>query len=283
MKKTKLGVIVGFVSIILLSCQTKELSVSATKIKEQAITIENLADLNTDIYREISKYDVILMGEMHGTMEPSEFVYGLSKLIADKEGNVTLALELPSSLLTGMTDNMTKERLKVFDFFSGENRTGQNGEACLDLIYKANQDSRINLEFIDNYIASTRDSSMYAAICEIKKAAPYTKIVTLTGNIHNRLIPYNDEQRIGGYLLGDTVNFDPTRIMSINHYFNHGTMLNNIGNGLELQTFDPSDNIYNQTISSKMYLCSRISEEIPAHTHFLYTEEVTHSNPIQTE
>jgi len=250
MNKIMSAILLGFALTISLCCQSVELTGPALKIKEQAIPLENLSKPGSDIYNEIAKYDVILMGEMHGTNEPAEFVYGISKMIADKEGSVTLALELPSSMLDGMTDKMTKEELKALDFFISENRTGQNGESILDLIYKANQDSRIDLQFIDNYRASTRDSSMYAAICEIKKAAPYTKIVTLSGNIHNRLIPYKDEQRIGGYLIGDTINFDPARIMSINHYFNHGTMLNNIGNGLELQTFDPSDNIYNQTISN---------------------------------
>jgi len=267
----------------MLSCQTVELTGPAAKLKYNAIPIDNLSKLNGDIYQEIAKYDVILMGEMHGTKEPAEFAYGMSKLIADKEGEVTLALEIPSSQLDGMTDSMSKEQLKALPFFSGQNSYGRNGDACLDLIYNANQDSRIRLKFIDNYIASTRDSSMYVEICEIKKAASFTKIVTLTGNIHNWLIPFSNEERIGGLLIQDTINFDPARIMSINHFYNQGTMLNNMGNGLELTTIEPKDNIYNQTISDKMYLCPRLSEDQLQNTHFLFTEKVTPSNTIVIE
>lgn len=267
--------------IVMLSCQSSDITGPAAELKKHALPISNLSKLDADIYKEIEKYDVILMGEMHGTKEPSEFVYGLSKLIADKEGKVTLALEIPSSQLEDLTDEMTKEELMGLPFFEGENSTGQNATAILDLIHLANQDSRIDLKFMDNLRGSTRDSSMYAEIADMKKTGPFTKIVTLTGNIHNWLIPFSNEERIGGYLVKDTINFIPERIMSIDHYYNQGTMLNNMGNGLELTTIEPRDNIFNQTISDKMFLCKMIFDDKEQNTHFLFTDSVTHSPPVQ--
>ena len=48
---------------------------------------------------------------------------------------------------------------------------------------------------------------MYMEIRNIHNTYPNTKIVTLTGNVHNSFAPLFDKKRIGGYLLKDSVNF----------------------------------------------------------------------------
>ncbi len=269
--------------LLFLSCNSVELSEDQRRIKENSIEIRNLSTLNNKIYKEIEDYEVIMVGEMHGTKEPSEFALGLCELISNKEQNVILGLEIPPSQMNNFTDNMSLEELKELDFFSGEGSDGRNGEAWLALLEESNKNEAIKVKFIDTQTLSTRDSSMYKEVCEIRKAYPQTKIVTLTGNIHNWLKPFSNKIRLGGLLVSDTTNFYPSKIMSINHIFNKGTMLNNMGNGLELTTIEGKENIFNKTLSAKMFLSKRVFEDRNQYTHFLYTEEVTHSDTLKKD
>jgi len=269
--------------LLFFSCSPQDPPIPLTPkdiLKTHAIPIKTLTSLNQNIYKEIANYDVILLGEMHGTREPAEFAFGLCELIARNEDHVILALEIPASQMNNFSEDMSLSQLADVEFFSEENNYGRNGQAMLELIHKSNQDAKITTRFIDNYRLSTRDSSMYAEIVDIKNTYPDTKIVTLTGNIHNWLIPYRDVDRIGGHLIQDTINFDPKRIMSINHLFSEGTMLNNIGNGLELTTIAPKDNIYNTTMSTEIFFCKRVIADQLQNTHILYTDKVSHSEVI---
>jgi len=220
--------------LLVLSCNTVELSETQLNLKANAIPINKLSNLNTDIYEEISNYEIIMIGEMHGTNEPAEFAYGLCKLIAEQEENVILGMEISPSQMEDFSDALTIEQLKQLPFFNGENSSGMNGEAWLNLIHRSNQNNKIIIKFFDYQSVAPRDSSMYNAICDIRKTYPNTKIVTLSGNLHNWLQPFRENKMLGSYLVKDTINFDKNKIMSIMHFYNEGTMLNNIGNGLEL-------------------------------------------------
>ncbi len=68
--------------------------------------------------------------------------------------------------------------------------------------------------------------------------------------------------------------------MSINHLFNKGSMYNRSGDGLRYRNFEGKENIYNQSISAEMFLCKQLFDERGQYTHFLYTEQVTPSDPI---
>jgi len=269
--------------ILLASCNTIEINEDRLILKESAISIKELSSLNSKIYDEISKYDVIMMGENHGTNEPSEFVYGLCELIAEHEERVVLGLEISPDKMKGFSIAMSLEQLKQLNFFIDENTFGMNGEAWLKLIDKSNQNTKIITKFIDYQRVSPRDSSMYNAICDIRKNYSNTKIVTLTGNLHNWLKPFENRLMLGGYLMKDSINFDSEKIMSIMHIFNQGTMLNNLGNDLELSTIEGKDNIFNTTISSDMFLCRRVNKEDKYYTHLLYTDKVSHSKVIENK
>jgi len=261
-----------------------ELTEEQKDLKKNAIPIENLSELSDKIYDEIANFEIIMIGEMHGTTEPAEFAYGLCNLITKSEKNVVLALEIRSSQMINLSDEMSITQLKGLDFFQRENFDGRNGVSMLDLIYKSNQNERIILKFIDNpYPSSTRDSSMYREIRNIHNKYPNTKIVTLTGNVHNSLIPVFDKERIGGYLVKDNVNFDSKKIMSINHVFSGGTMFNNDGTGIKITTIEKEDNTYNSTLSHNMFLYKKLPEKQNEYTHILYTDKVTASGKIEKD
>lgn len=271
-----------------VTSNTLENSAGLTKeqkdLKKNAIPIRSLSKLGNKIYDEISNFEIIMIGEMHGTNEPAEFAYGLCDLIAEHEDQVIMAMEIRSSLMKNLSDEMSISQLKELDFFRRKNFDGRNGEAWLDLVHKSAKNKGIILKFIDNsYASSTRDSSMYMEIRKIHNKYPNTKIVTLTGNVHNSFTPLFDKVRIGGYLLKDSVSFDSEKIMSINHIFSEGSMLNNDGTGLKISTFEREENIYNTTLSHEMFLYKKLPKEQNRGTHILYTDIVTASEIIQKE
>ncbi|MEM8527500.1 MAG: hypothetical protein AAGG68_22860, partial [Bacteroidota bacterium] len=240
--------------------------------------------LSNKIYDEIANFEILMIGEMHGTTEPAEFAYGLCNLITKSEKKVVLAMEVRASLMSNLSNEMSISELKELDFFRRKNFDGRNGVAWLDLVYKSIQNERIILKFIDNsYPSSTRDSSMYMEIRNIHNTYPNTKIVTLTGNVHNSFIPRFDKVRIGGYLLKDSVNFDAKKIMSINHVFSEGNMLNSDLTGLKMRTIESEENIYNTTLSHEMFLCRTFPKEQNRCTHILYTDKVTASEIIKKD
>ena len=104
-----------------------ELTEEQKDLIKNAIPIQNLSKLSDKIYDEIANYEVIMIGEMHGTNEPAEFAYGLCNLITKSEENVVLALEIRSSQMNGLSDEMSITQLKELDFFRRENFDGRNG------------------------------------------------------------------------------------------------------------------------------------------------------------
>jgi len=268
-----------FLSIFL---EAQEIKPSPIEIlKNNAIEIENLENLNHEIYNEIKDYEIIMVGEMHGTYEPAKFAYGLCKLIAKNEGNVILVLELPKELLGDLSHPISSEDLMSTNFFQMENTDGRNGQSWFELILKSGNKQGIIVETLDNNICTPRDSSMYLDVIRIKKKYPNTKIVTLTGNIHNWLLPFRNQLKLGSYLLNDNQNINSRKIMSINHMYKEGTMMNNTGNGLELRNVEGKDNFLNETIKSKIYLTPQLFEKQKQYTHILYTEKITHSEKMK--
>jgi hypothetical protein len=261
-----------------------EMTEEQKDLKKNAIPIENLSKLSNKIYDEIADFEILMIGEMHGTNEPAEFAYGLCNLITKSEKKVVLAMEIRASLMSNLSDEMSISELKELDFFRRKNFDGRNGVAWLDLVYKSIQNERIILKFIDNsYPSSTRDSSMYMEIRNIHNTYPNTKIVTLTGNVHNSFKPLFDKVRIGGYLLKDSVNCDSKKIMSINHVFSEGNMLNSDLTGLKMKTIEREENIYNTTLSHEMFLYRKFPKEQNRYTHILYTDKVTASEIIKKD
>ena len=253
-------------------------------IKENAIEIENNNTLSQAVYDSISKFDLIMVGEMHGTQEPSLLVESLAKMIAKKEGMVSVGLEIPINELTRFIENPTEDNLLNSFFFTKENVDGRNGQSWFNLILNCSKDTSINLFFFDNVNTTKnekRDSIMYVGIRNQKLQSPSNKIITISGNIHNWRIPLNDMVTMGMYCLKDTVNFSYDKVCSINHAYSEGTMLNNIGNGLELSTIPFEESIYSKSIDYKDYLVFYEFGKENRYNCLYYTKNVTHSKEMK--
>jgi hypothetical protein len=254
-------------------------------IKENAIEIESNNNLSHEVYDSIAKFELIMVGEMHGTQEPSLLVESLAKLISKKEGVVSVGLEIPINELTSFIENPTKDNLLNSFFFSKENIDGRNGQSWFNLILNCTKDTNINLFFFDNVNTTKnekRDSIMYLGIKNQKLLFPNNKIITISGNIHNWRIPFNDMVTMGMYCLKDTVNFSYDKVCSISHAYSEGTMLNNTGNGLELSTISFEENLYSKSIDYDDYLVFYEFGKKNRYNCLFYTKKVNHSKEIKS-
>ncbi len=245
-------------------------------LKKRAVKIDSLENLGDSVYGRLKSFRLIMVGEMHGTNEPAEFVTGLAKLITKKEDSVLIGIEAPADLIGNFIENSTEINLKESVFFKTGYNDGRSSEAWLHLISTVSKIPNARLFFFDDskYYTLNRDSLMYINIKNQMKAHPKWKVITLTGNIHNKLIPYNEKITTGTYLVSDKDLNLSKRICSINHMFQKGTMMNNRGKGLELSEVDNGESVFSQ-FKFENYLVVDGSEK--NFSSFLYTRNVTAS------
>lgn len=263
------------ISISIWSCQNHE-----HQLEEDNIDIGNLSNLSQAVYREIKPFDVIMVGEMHGTQEPAKLVQSLAKLIAKNEGEVYVGVEIPKSMIDLNNNELSVENLSKTAFFTMEESDGRNGQSWFDLMVSCGADDRINVFYIDNYTTSSRDSSMYLEVKQIRELHPERKILTLSGNVHNSLIPMYGENRMGMYLIDDNDTFKPSKIMSINHLYKGGTMRNKMKDGFKVRKAGGVD--LTETSKYKNFL-SKMPEDKKAYNYFFYTEKVNHSEQVKID
>lgn len=252
-------------------------------LRTNAVDLGNLDTLSEEVYQVIKPFDVIMIGEMHGTNEPAKFMYSLAQKIVEKEGKVCVGIEIPNNKINLQQNAITDQSLLETLFFRQENVDGRNGNAWYNLVLNIASNNKMKIFFIDNDTTASqnlRDSVMYLEVRQIKTHNQGCKIITLTGNIHNWLIPFRGSRKMGNFVFADSILFNSAKIMSINHIYNEGTMLNNSGKGLELKNIEPKKNIYSTTLNFENYLCKTILENQEQYNYFFYTRKVSHSKKI---
>lgn len=253
-------------------------------VSENAIEINTELNLDSVHYNAIKNFDLIMVGEIHGTNEPVILVEELSKLILKNEKSVSIGIEIPEEEMSKFIKVPNDSTLKQSRFFLKENRDGKNGQAWFDLLKYCNSESSINLFFFDNYKRmkiENRDSVMYEGIKNQKINFPNAKIITISGNIHNMLVPYNEMNTMGSYCDNDSINFPKGSICSIDHAFSEGTLLNNEGNGLELRTIEYEESIFSESSNYNNYMVFFQTHESNGHSSIFYTRKVSHSKRIK--
>lgn len=266
-------------SVLIIFCQNHE-----HQLAENTTDLGNLQNLNQKVYNKIKSFDMIMVGEMHGTQEPAKLVGGLAKLIAKNEGEVYVGLEIPEQMINLNNNELNATNILKTDFFSMDGSDGRNSEAWFGLLVNCGKDERIKVFFYDNNIVSDRDSSMYLSVKKIKELHPKRKILTLSGNVHNMLVPFKDGTTMGSCIIKDSLTFQPSKVMSINHYYKEGTMINNIGNGMELREvegLDLSETSKYKNYLSKMNFLSKKFRGKESYNYFFYTQKVSHSEKIK--
>lgn len=253
-------------------------------IKENAIETDSKTTLNPKLYDHFKDYSLIMVGEMHGTKEPSVLVRKLTELILTQEESISVGLELPEEELISYMEAPSDSALLSSPFFTKKNIDGRNGKAWFDLIRHCSNNSNINLFFFDNYQSvsmTNRDSSMYLSVQKQKLKFPESKIITLSGNIHSWLVPFRERPTMGNYCSNDSTTFKPGTICSINHTYSEGTMMNSKGDGLKLRTIPFSESIFSKSSELTNYILFYESKSSPQNNCIYYTRRVHHSELIE--
>jgi hypothetical protein len=221
-----------------------------------------------------------MIGEMHGTNEPAKFVKGLTALFTNNGDSVQVGFEIPSELMTTFLKLKTDSSIYQSDFFSKKSADGRASLAWVSTILLLNKNSKVTIFFYDiNNVDSEnpdyRDSLMYIKIKNQIIKHPTWTTVTLSGNIHNMRLPYKQKNTTGAYLVNDTDLNISSKFCSLNHSYQSGTMLNNIGNGLELRQVGNINSDYANLLDYDNYIFLFPSSHTNTYDGIFFTRRVT--------
>jgi len=195
-----------------------------TYIKENAISINTSNNLNDSVYKLLSGFQLIMIGEMHGTNEPANFLTSLIKLFTDKGDSVQIGLELPSEEMKKFLAEKSDSSVYSSDFFTKKPIDGRESHPWAEIIVTVNKIKNAKIFFFDENkqdreISNNRDSLMYVNIKKQMLKNPKWKTITLSGNIHNMLLPLNGANKMAYYLKTDKELKLTDNICSINHRY----------------------------------------------------------------
>ncbi len=220
-----------------------------------------------------------MIGEMHGTNEPAQFVTGLAELFTSNNDSVQVSFEIPADQMQTFLKLKTDSSIFNSYFFSNAYMDGRASIAWALAIIQLNKNSRVSLFFYDRnnqegHIDS-RDSTMYIHIKTKMLEHPNWKTITISGNIHNMLLPYKGESKTGAYLKNDAQLNLKDKICSLNHLYQSGTMYNNMGKGLEVRQVDNSSLSFAKFAVYENYLYLFPDDDKNTYSGIFFTKTVT--------
>lgn len=257
---------------------------NAAYLKTNAIRVSDPYQLNDSIYNTLSPFKLIMMGEMHGTREPAQFVTGLAKLLTSKGDSVCVGLEIPSSEMADFNVSHTDSSIYQSSFFSNFSvLDGRESFAWASVISHLKNDPRVQLFFFDvvgdEEKKYDRDSIMYLKIKKQMQLHPGWKTVTLTGNKHNRLSP---GEKVAAYFLRQDKELNlSTKICAINHYYQQGTCNANFGHGIENRPIGHPINTFDTTLAFDKYFLMMSPKSNYPYTALYYTRNVSPSEMVK--
>lgn len=241
--------------------------------------------LGEDICQLLRPYQLLLIGETHGTNESAKLVAGLIKIMLAHGDSVQIGLEIKLSQMNDFHKNQTAATLLTSKFFSGKNHNPQASEAWAKLMLSASKNTRCELFFFDAVYTDynrlyPRDSAMYLNIKEKMKEHPSWKTIILTGDIHSRPSPYNNIPTLGYYLSTDTAIAAFSPIISIVHRYKTGELWDT--SGLLPQEYEKwyEDLPYTKSKGLKSYLLLLPDKTNGTARCIYYTEKATRSRII---
>jgi len=251
----------------------------SSRLAKSAIGIVRLDSLSGEVYDALHPYKLIMIGEMHGTKEPAEFVKGLAELFTNHRDSVLVGFEIPSAKMKEFLKEKTERSVFNSSFFTTVSTDGRGNEAWAGAISSLALNPKVKIFFFDTNVGDSkrnyldRDSLMYIKIKKEFEKHPSFKIITISGNIHNMLLPYKNENKVAGFLSQDKELNLADKICSLNHVYKSGTMINNKGKGLQLYKVDNGNTEYSKFKKYEDYLFLFPSKQY-AYTGVLFTRNV---------
>ncbi len=273
----------GFGSLSALSGQDADLDLQL-QLKENAVNINCLDSLGQSVYDKLNDFRVIMLGEMHGTDEPANFLIGLAELFAKNGDSVQVGFEISNEQITSYLLLQTDSSVFNSEFFLYNSNDGRSSIAWANAIARLTKNLRVKIFFYDineSEDFEIRDSLMYLKIKRKIIEHRNLRIITLSGNIHNMRIPYKEQPTTAYYLCNDKELNLSDKICTLNHYGRSGAMLNNTGKGLELRPINRTPSIFSETLNFDNYLFLYATAN--RYNGIFFTKTVTASKPVNSE
>lgn len=260
--------------LLLLITQTYSQN-SLDTIKKNAIEITNLTMPNQNIYCLLKKYKCICVGEFHGTKEPSEFLTGLAKTFLANNKKILIGFEIQKSTLLNFPSQNDTNSLSKTIFFNQKRMDGKNSKAWFKAISELN---KLNVKFCF-FDEGLGDSVMSKNLINCYKEDTSFVILTLSGNLHNKLLPYKNSKTMGTYLK----TFFGDNIFSVNHIFEKGTMYNLTSEGLKIHSLPDKKTNFSLATNYINYFISNTFNKTNGYSGYLFTKEINASLPMEFE
>jgi hypothetical protein len=248
-------------------------------IRNNARPIATTAFLPDSMAKALRPFRVVMVGEMHGTREPAQFAGALAEAFARTGDSVLLGVEIRGESLGTFPRDRNEASLLASPFFQGATGDGRNSGAWKDLLLGAVKNPRIGLFFFDAR-GGARDSMMAVNIVRAMEEHPGWKVVTLSGNMHNKVRPIGGTRMAASYLLQAAGKELAGRLCSINIAYGEIAMWGDMGDGLKLHT-GKSDNIYAQAAPSDNYLLLLDPRSDYDYNAILFVRNLTASAPVK--
>ena len=168
----------------------------------------------------LASHDVVLVGEMHGTVESPAFVSSAACLALHSGRSVTVALEVPiqedsrfQRYLASPGSAADRAALLAGAFWQSNYQDGRRSVAMMGLLEVLRRlrsgGAPLRLALIDAIqepptTGPARDRAMATRLTEAMAAAPKDLVLVLTGNIHTRIgrgTPWDKDYEPMGFVL----------------------------------------------------------------------------------
>src|SRR3954468_6543694 len=142
----------------------------SSRLAKSAIGIVRLDSLSGEVYDALHPYKLIMIGEMHGTKEPAEFVKGLAELFTNHRDSVLVGFEIPSAKMKEFLKEKTERSVFNSSFFTTVSTVGRGNEAWEGAISSLALNPKVKIFFFDTNVGDSkrnyldRDSLMYIKI-----------------------------------------------------------------------------------------------------------------------
>jgi len=270
--------------VITLVSVTCFAQVSGQFVEENAVEIKDRKEVNDSVYKAVKDYSAIMIGELHGTQEPTELLVGIVKTLIKNQKKVVVGFEISSDGLNDFTTNPTIETLKKSVFFNAASPDGRQCIAwaemlvelkklnvdivCFDLDMAHKRDKNIN-----------RDSLMFENLNNYLKTDTIRVLITLTGNISNKLTAYKNVKTLAYFLQNNTNScLKNKKILALNYMYGKGTAMNWENNGYKLREVEGNAGFYEYATPFDNYLFIYDVQE--GYNGILFSKTITASPPL---
>jgi hypothetical protein len=256
--------------------------VSGDYVEEHAVEIKDRIEPNEAICKAVKDYKAIMIGELHGIQEAPEFLVGIVKSLSNCGKKVVVAFEISTDGLKSFQSNPTLEGLKKSVFFNTASQDGKQCVAWAQMLVDLRALKNVEITYIDLDMAHkgdrtiNRDSMMYENLNAYFKTDTSRVLVTLTGNISNKLTPYKGDKTLAYYMQKDKYScFKTKKILSLTHFHGKGTSMNWANDGYKQREVEGNADFYEFATPFDNYLFIYDVQE--GYNGILYSKTITAS------